>query len=614
MEDVPKQQHLMPAAIDYRAKHTPDRVYAVLPKGERLEDGFADLTYAAFARAIDATAWWLDEVLGAKAPEGKFDSLNAVPYIGPNDFRYVLFTMAAMKTGRVLMTPFPANTVEGLVHLLEQSKAGIALATACHKHVWSAPLELKPEIRLLEIPDITELINCAHVKHYAYDRTLAEGLDEPHLLIQTSGTTGKPKPIKLLSALLEEQVSLCDHPLIPSLTVVRHIQEDALRSRHASDNQKIAVHALVEDSYSPSLLPMSWAAGVAFTLWFPLYNNQVPIFFPVETVPTPLTPEFVKNIGKFGPKGKRNGIVRIVPMSASTTACLFILTPDVIRHLMQDEEGKDCLKMYDWLGYVGAPLDHVTGDAITAMGVRVQSIIGSTDTGLYNILLNAPEDWKIHRFPKDDHGFYLDHYLDDLYELCIKRVPKDPRNVFVVDPSMEIYSTRDLWRAAPGREGYWMNAGRVDDFVKLASMTKFNAVAIERMIDGHPAVARCVVAGDSRKATVILVEPSPELGPYDNTPSSEIIERVWPAIEAANEHLFPEAKLTKALVVITNAGKPIIKTAKGTVSRRSTLEIYEKKIDEAYAAAGYEPVPFTITGEAIEQVKGHGNGHTNGHA
>ncbi|KAK3647930.1 hypothetical protein LTR22_013543 [Elasticomyces elasticus] len=606
MEDVPKQQHLMPAAIDYRAKHIPDKVYAVLPKGDRLEDGFADLTYAAFARAVDATAWWLDEVLGTKAPESKFDDLNAVPYIGPNDFRYVLFTMAAMKTGRVLMTPFPANTVEGLVHLLEQSKAEVALATACHKHIWSAPLELKPEIRLIEIPDITELIHGGHVEPYAYDRTLAEGLDEPHLLIQTSGTTGKPKPIKLLSALLEEQVPLCDHPLFLPLTFVRHIQDDALRSRHAPDTQKNAVHALVEDSYSPSLLPMSWAAGVAFTLWFPLYNNQVPIFFPVKAVPTPLTPDFVKNIGKFGPKGKRNGIGKSYTVHVHGRG---ILTPDVIRHLMQDEEGKDCLKMYDWLGYVGAPLDHATGDAITAMGVRVQSIIGSTDTGLYNILLNAPEDWKIHRFPKDDHGFYLDQYLDDLYELCIKRVPNDPRNVFLVDPSMDVYSTRDLWRAAPGREGYWMNAGRVDDFVKLASMTKFNAVAIERMIDGHPAVARCVVAGDSRKAAVILVEPSPELEPYDNTPSSEIIERVWPAIEAANEHLLPEARLTKALVVITNAGKPIIKTAKGTVSRRSTLEIYEKKIDGAYAAAGYEPVPFTITGEAIEQVKGRANGH-----
>ncbi|KAK4888528.1 hypothetical protein LTR27_012589 [Elasticomyces elasticus] len=294
MEDVPKQQHLMPAAIDYRAKHIPDRVYAVLPKGDRLEDGFADLTYAAFARAVDATAWWLDEVLGTKAPESRFDDLNAVPYIGPNDFRYVLFTMAAMKTGRVLMTPFPANTVEGLVHLLEQSKAEVALATACHKHIWSAPLELKPEIRLIEIPDITELIHGGHVESYVYDRTLAEGLGEPHLLIQTSGTTGKPKPIRLLSALLEE-----------------HVQDDALQSRHASDAQKIAVHALVEDSYSPSLLPMSWAAGVAFTLWFPLFNNQVPIFFPVKAVPTPLTPEFVLDIGKHGPKGKRNGIGKL---------------------------------------------------------------------------------------------------------------------------------------------------------------------------------------------------------------------------------------------------------------------------------------------------------------
>ena len=90
MEDVPKQQHLLPAAIDYRAKQSPDRIYAVLPKGDRLEDGFFDLTYAAFSKAVDAVARWLDDVLGAIPPESIFNGFPTVPYIGPDDFRYIL--------------------------------------------------------------------------------------------------------------------------------------------------------------------------------------------------------------------------------------------------------------------------------------------------------------------------------------------------------------------------------------------------------------------------------------------------------------------------------------------------------------------------------------------
>ncbi|TKA73217.1 hypothetical protein B0A55_07778 [Friedmanniomyces simplex] len=577
MEDVPEQQQLLPAAVDYRAKHTPNKVYAALPKGDYLEDGFFDLTYAAFARAIDAMAWWLDSVLGSKPAGTRFDDLATVPYVGPDDFRYVLLIHATMKTGRKIMYPFPANTPEGLVRLLELSKCEVVLASASHKHVWTEPLKQRPEMRLIEVPEIGEFVHDKQVEPYLYERTLDEGIEDPQLLIQTSGTTGQPKPIVLKSRWIKE-----------------YIVNDARRSRQASPSQKMAVYSLVEDTYCPSLLSLSWAAGVAMTAWFPLFTGQVPVMLPVKSMARPLTAEYIKSIGKHGPRGKRNGI---------------ILVPDVLRLLARDLEGRQSLELYDWVGYVGAPLDHETGDAITAMGVRVQSFIGSTDTGLYNILLNDPKDWKMHRFPDSDHGFYMEHYHDDLHELCTKRQADDPRQVFVNSPAMEIYHTRDLWRAAPGRKGYWMNAGRVDDFVKLSSMTKFNAITIEQIVEADGTVAKCVVAGDSRKKPFILVEPAPQFGPYDSTPVQEIVDRVWPAVEAANEHLLPEARLTKELTVITQPGKPIILTAKGTVSRRATLEMYEQAIEAAYAAAGYEPVPFTVTGEATAQVNGHADGH-----
>ncbi|TKA68253.1 hypothetical protein B0A55_09937 [Friedmanniomyces simplex] len=349
MEDVTEQQHLLPAAVDHRAKHTPEKIYAALPKGDRLEDGFFDLTYTAFARAIDAAAWWLDSVLGAKSAKTKFDELATVPYVGPDDFRYGLFIHAAMKTGRKVMYPFPANTPEGLVRLLELSNSEVVLASVCHKHIWTEPLMLKPEIRLIEVPEICEFVHDKHVEPYLYERTMAEGIDDAQMLIQTSGTTSHPKPIVL--------------------------------------------------------------------------NNR-------------WTKEYLEDVALLG---KRNGI---------------ILVPDMLRHLVRDPEARQSLKLYDWVG---------------------------------------------------DHGFYMDYYSDDLYELCTKRQQNDPRHV----PAIDVFHTRDLWRAAPGRGGFWMNAGRVDDFVKLSTMTKFNAIAIEQIVEANPIVAKCVIAGDSRKKAFILVEPSP---------------------------------------------------------------------------------------------------------
>ncbi|KAK0258682.1 hypothetical protein LTR59_008457 [Friedmanniomyces endolithicus] len=586
MEDIPEQQHLLPAAVDYRAKHLPNKLYAALPRGDRLEDGFFDLTYAAFARAIDATAWWLDSVLGARPLETKFENLMTVPYVGPEDFRYVLFIYAAMKTGRKMMLPFAANTPEGLVSLLELSSSEVVLATACHKHLWTEPLKQRPEIRLIEVPDIDEFVHDRRLQPYKYERTLDEGIDDTHLVLQTSGTTGQPRPIPVKNRFIKH-----------------YLQDDEAQSRQASPSQRVAAYVLLTDAYCPALLPLSWAAGISMTVWHPLWTNQVPIMLPVKSVPRPLTADYVKAIAKYGPRGQRNGV---------------FLVPDVLRGLARDNEGRECLKLYDWVAFGGSPLDFETGDAITAMGVRVQSFIGSTDTGLYNILLNDPQDWNMHRFLENDHGFYLSHYHDDLYELAVKRQPDDPRPPFLIDPTADVFHTRDLWRAAPGREGFWMNAGRVDDFVKLSSLTKFNAIAIEQEIEANAIVAKCVIAGDSRKKPFILVEPSAEARPHDSTPAAGVIGRIWPAIEAANKHLLAEARLTKELTVLTQPGQPIVRTAKGTVSRRTTLLMYEAAIEEAYAAAGYEPVLFNVLGEPIakpdEHTNGHAKGHPNGHA
>ncbi|KAK1807424.1 hypothetical protein LTR12_018229 [Friedmanniomyces endolithicus] len=91
-----------------------------------------------------------------------------------------------MKTGRKVMYPFPANTPEGLVRLLELSNSEMVLASVWHKHIWKDPLKLKPEIPLIAVPEICEFVHDKHVEPYLYDRMMAEGIDDAQMLIQTS--------------------------------------------------------------------------------------------------------------------------------------------------------------------------------------------------------------------------------------------------------------------------------------------------------------------------------------------------------------------------------------------------------------------------------------------
>lgn len=99
MEDIPAERQLIPGAVDYRSENDPNRPYAVLPNGDSLRDGFFTLTYRDLAKAVDATAWWLDDVLG-ETPTA--ESFPTIPYVGMNDFRYVLLLMALLKTGRTV--------------------------------------------------------------------------------------------------------------------------------------------------------------------------------------------------------------------------------------------------------------------------------------------------------------------------------------------------------------------------------------------------------------------------------------------------------------------------------------------------------------------------------
>lgn len=344
----------------------------------------------------------------------------------------------------------------------------------------------------------------------------------------------------------------------------------ALASKHAPPGQRLAIHELYEDCYAPNLLPMSWGAGLFLTAIRPLYvEGMVPIMVPAART---LTAAYVDEMNRLVPRGKKNGIV---------------LVPDLLRQLVRNAEYQEGLKRYDWIAYAGAPLDHPTGDLLAALVPRLQSFIGSTDTGIYPLLLNHPADWKIHRLHPDLDGYFLEHFSEDLYELCVRRQPHDPRYAFAGHPEVEVYHTKDLWRKVPGRESYFSSAGRVDDFVKLSSMTKFNAITIEQLIERNVDVGKCLVGGDDRPRPFAIVEPAAHITADSDVKVKDTVAFLWPAFEVANEHLLPEARMTKELTLVADPLRPIKRTAKGTVDRRSTIKLYEAEIEAIYEKAGF---------------------------
>lgn len=96
MSDIP-QPRLIPHVISDRANKTPEKIWASIPLSlNDASKGYEDITFARLNYAITRASHWLQGVVrdGTGQPGCK-----ALAYMGPPDTRYIILTVAAIKTG-----------------------------------------------------------------------------------------------------------------------------------------------------------------------------------------------------------------------------------------------------------------------------------------------------------------------------------------------------------------------------------------------------------------------------------------------------------------------------------------------------------------------------------
>jgi hypothetical protein len=89
-----------PIVVEERAQEDPDRLYSIIPKTTKIDDGYTNFTYSQLVKAVDKISWWLDEKLGSSA------NLETFAYMGPSDHRYTILFLAATKTRRQVSYAF----------------------------------------------------------------------------------------------------------------------------------------------------------------------------------------------------------------------------------------------------------------------------------------------------------------------------------------------------------------------------------------------------------------------------------------------------------------------------------------------------------------------------
>ena len=87
-------RRLLPHLIDERARNSHERPYASVSVSKDPKDGFRDISYEQFANAINRCAQWLLDQIGHS------QTFEILAYMGPQDLRYQVLVIAAIKTGR----------------------------------------------------------------------------------------------------------------------------------------------------------------------------------------------------------------------------------------------------------------------------------------------------------------------------------------------------------------------------------------------------------------------------------------------------------------------------------------------------------------------------------
>lgn len=544
-------ERLLPTLIDEIATTTPNRVYASIPRDDAdMSNGFRDVTYADFARAIDEFAFWLDSALGRA--DGTFPTFA---YFGPRDLGYAIVVVAAAKVGRKVLLASHLASPAAHLFLLESLSCTdvvyaaemVALAQALGSRYTAA--------RYVNVESPGSNLACMKSssawKRYEYTKSYSKARLDPVMVVHTSGTTGMPKPV------------IWTHDMLACV--------DRLHTLPGSAATQVSGQSIY------CALPVFHTSGVTASLLTPVYLNTIIILGPAGVRPD-------KNIVL--------DVLRNAPVSAAS------FPPSLLEELIADPTSRKTLKDLKKIVYGGAPIAAwATRIIASEFNGTVSSALGSTEGGLW--LTGASPD-------PADQGYFMIHPLmspdfqhtdADLYELVVKRTPQSetytnffrcidstPPNLaahfgFDYENPITEFRTKDLFSPHPNKPGLWRYRCRKDDLVLLSGEVKMYAGAIEEAISAHPAIAAVVVGGQNRTRPFLLVEPATPLGTDEK--KAAFVDSIWPAVEAENEKHFEAARLRRELVVVVGAEK-MIRTAKGSVDRKATLSVFEEEIDELY--------------------------------
>ncbi|KAJ7493419.1 L-aminoadipate-semialdehyde dehydrogenase [Mycena galericulata] len=518
-----------------RAREQPDdaAVHTGIPEKDN-SVVLRTLTYANVQKAVDRVAWhYLSLGLALKVDPGlELPPPHIIAVFTTSAIDESFLELALAKLGLAALLLSVNNSVPAVAHLCKITKAShLIYSEKFTKEAHEAQAILKSqEYDLGLVPDKRFPlwgeggVEAAQVKPLAPVLSPEQESSRPAVILHSSGSTGFPKPV-----------------FVTHYGVLANI-------------------AINQNKPGFSTLPVYHGYG-HFAIFRCIYSAKPITLFPPHL---PLTSA---------------NICAVLAASPPVTQCFAV--PYVIKLLGETEEGIAALASFDIVGYAGAAVPDDLGTRLTAAGVNLLSIYGTTETGS---ILNSERE-----FATDKNwnwvrakGLILDYLVmeprgDNTFEAVVK--DGYPPKIETNRPDGS-YATKDLFLRHPEHDNWYKYIGRLDDTLVQTLGEKTNPVPIELCIRGNsPYVAEAIVFGAGKPQTGCLILPS-ELA--RDLSHEEIMEKVWPVIEQANADAPTHSRLLPEMVEILPYGTEIPIATKMSILRPACYAKFKDIIEGIY--------------------------------
>ncbi|KAJ8125535.1 hypothetical protein O1611_g8104 [Lasiodiplodia mahajangana] len=534
-------RRLIPHIIDDIARKDPQREILVVPRSSDPKDGWVSISFDDYANAINQCAQEIVDKYG-QSLDGHFPT---IAYIGPQDARYLILMIAAIKASYQALFISPRNSQQAQINLFEKTGCRILWFAESFSPV-VRPWLREREMEILQVKPLQKWFPITKVPHFPYKKTFEQAELDPFFILHTSGSTGLPKPIIVRTGMMAIS--------------------DAHQNFGEWQGSKYWLNEFqqrVKRQFLP--MPLFHAAALYNFVYGSLFRDITTILGCGEK---PLTADLVieclDNVNYDG----------------------ILLPPSVVEDLSHNDEYVSKLSKLGMVIVGGSNLAKQAGDRLVKHKVPLFNLVNTTEFGSHPVYFhNKPELWAYFKFNSEIFGADWRPFHDDSYELVMVRKDKKPgmQGFFYAFPDLDEYSTRDLYKRHPTLPDFWIYHGRADNIIVFSNGEKLNPITIEETIQDHPGVQGVLVIGSNRFQAALLLEPVKH--PESEEEKRTFIDSVWPTIVKANNETVAHGQISRELIGIASPTKPFIRSGKGAIQRVSTIKLYADEIDKLYEDA-----------------------------